>query len=163
MRRTMLLLSFILLFTVAAVAQGMEGGEKCKQCGMSRSMFSYSRMLLTYRGGAQSGVCSLHCAAADMARAPDKKGVALQVADYDTRQLIAAKAAVWVMGGSKSGVMTGEPKWAFASRAAAQRFVQQNGGAIVSFPQAMKAATGEIETGAGNMHQPRQARHHQGH
>jgi nitrous oxide reductase accessory protein NosL len=44
------------------------------------------------------------------------------------------------MGGSKKGVMTGHAKWAFLSRKSAERFITANGGAIVSFDEAIKAA-----------------------
>jgi copper chaperone NosL len=154
----------LLFFSGAAVGlAGVEVAEKCRQCGMSRSRFSYSRMLVSYRNKTQSAVCSLHCAAADIAKAPEKQGVALQVADYHSKKLIAAETAVWVMGGSKAGVMTAHPKWAFSTPEAAQRFLTKNGGSIVSFSQAMKDAGGEVEQEAAAMREYSQMQRHQGH
>ncbi len=51
-----------------------------------------------------------------------------------------AETAAWVLGGTKSGVMTSRAKWAFADKAAAEAFVKENGGTIVGFEDAMKAA-----------------------
>jgi len=37
-------------------------------------------------------------------------------------------------------VMTGQAKWAFASRDSAERFIKENGGRITGFDEAIKAA-----------------------
>lgn len=38
------------------------------------------------------------------------------VGDYNTKRLIDAEKAVWVIGGGKQGVMTKRAKWAFEKR-----------------------------------------------
>ena len=48
--------------------------------------------------------------------------------------------AVWVIGGSKMGVMTKNAKWAFGKTEEANAFVTANGGNISTFDQAVKAA-----------------------
>jgi copper chaperone NosL len=45
-----------------------------------------------------------------------------------------------VLGGGRKGVMTGQAKWAFASREAAERFIKENGGALAGFEEAIKAS-----------------------
>jgi copper chaperone NosL len=163
-RLVMLTLFLIVLLALTSVCgAGVDAAVRCKQCGMSRSAYDYSRMLVSYRSGAESAVCSLHCAAADLSGAKEKKGAALQVADYDTRKLISAERAVWTVGGARKGVMTAQPKWAFGSRAAAERFVRQNGGSIVSFREVMKAAAKEVQDEAAAMRQYHEMQGHQGH
>lgn len=43
-------------------------------------------------------------------------------------------------GGQGSGVMTGRPKWALAGRAAAEKLAAENGGEVVDFKAAIRAA-----------------------
>lgn len=131
------------LWTTLVAAAGLEdvkGSPSCKYCGMDREKFGFSRMLITYDDGSTVGTCSLHCVATELALSIDKTPVSIQVADYGTRQLIDAEQAVWVLGGDQGGVMTARAKWAFADRAAAEAFVKENGGSIVSFDEAIKAA-----------------------
>lgn len=112
----------------------------CRHCGMDRGKFSHSRMLIEYEDGSSVATCSLHCTAVELANTIDKIPVLVRVADYDSKELVDADKAVWVMGGSKKGVMTGQAKWAFASSEAAARFIKANGGRIVSFDDAIKGA-----------------------
>lgn len=125
---------------LAAPLIDVEKSPSCQQCSMDREKFSHSRMLIEYADGTQAATCSLHCTAVELSRTIDKMPVMLSVADYDSKELIDADKAVWVMGGSKKGVMTGQAKWAFVSRESAEAFIKANGGRIVSFDEAIKAA-----------------------
>lgn len=60
--------------------------------------------------------------------------------DYNTKNLIDAEKAFWVIGGSKKGVMAERAKWAFEKRDEAERFMRENGGKLATFEEAMKAA-----------------------
>jgi nitrous oxide reductase accessory protein NosL len=60
-------------------------------------------------------------------------------ADYNTRKLVDAKKAAWVIGGSRPGVMTSRAKWAFEKRGDAEAFTQKYGGRVSGFDEAMKA------------------------
>ena len=60
------------------------------------------------------------------------------VGDYNTKKLIDAERAVWVIGGKKMGVMSIRGKWAFEKRKEADTFIKGNGGHISSFDEAMK-------------------------
>ncbi len=115
-------------------------GPSCKYCGMDRAKFASSRMVVEYDDGSKLSACSLHCVAVDLANQIDKTPTAIKVADMNTQALVDAEKAVWVLGGSKPGVMTKRAKWAFADRAAADAFVKENGGTVVSFEDAIKAA-----------------------
>lgn len=140
-----LLILILLLISVLAVAMdSVESPKNCKQCGMDRTMFARSRMLILYADGVAVGVCSIHCAAAELRYNTVKSVGSLMVADYSTKKLIDARKAVWVVGGSKKGVMTAHAKWAFEGAEDARKFVEENGGTVNSFDRAMNAATMEV-------------------
>lgn len=134
---------------VAAEMEDVKAHPSCLHCGMDRDGFSYSRGLVEYEGGEQVGTCSLHCNVVELKRNPGRKVKAVRIADYDTRELLDARAATWVIGGRKQGVMTRTAKWAFANREAAAAFVAGNGGEIVPYEEALAAAKRELEGGAG--------------
>ena len=143
-RRTIVSSSLILFacfFTVALFAQDdVQKHPACKYCGMDRDKFSHSRMLIVYDDGSTTGTCSLHCAAIDLAVNIDKTPQSILVGDYQTRKLIPAEGAVWVIGGSKMGVMTKRAKWAFENKEDALKYIAANGGKEASFEGGMKAA-----------------------
>ena len=112
----------------------------CAYCGMDRTTFAHSRMLIAYDDDTTLGTCSLHCAAIDLSLKIDTTPVGIRVADYNTRRLIDAETAHWVTGGDLMGVMTSRAKWAFASREGALAFVSARGGSTADFKTAVKAA-----------------------
>ena len=112
----------------------------CSYCGMDRRMYDYSRMLVEYVGGPETGTCSIHCAAIDLALNPDREPKAVMVGDYHTKQLIDAGRAYWVIGGDRYGVMSLRGKWAFAEKGDAEEFIREHGGKIGDFDQALQAA-----------------------
>ncbi|MGB9082637.1 MAG: nitrous oxide reductase accessory protein NosL [Desulfuromonadaceae bacterium] len=132
----------LLSITVPAVSAGsdIDDFRSCSQCGMDRKAYGYSRVIVTYKDGRTAGVCSLHCAVTDIDADKKRDVASVMVADRDSRVLIHAEKAVWVMGGRKRGVMTQRAKWAFASQEAAQSFVDSNGGQIITWDAALQAA-----------------------
>jgi nitrous oxide reductase accessory protein NosL len=144
MRHLVVAAALSLSFAPAALAEGpaadVAASPSCRHCGMDREKFAMSRMVIQYDDGSTVGVCSIHCAAVDLAVTLDKAPTTLQVADLGTKVLVDAEKATWVLGGSKQGVMTKRGKWAFADRAAAEAFAKENGGTLVTFDEAMKAA-----------------------
>ena len=137
-------LLFVLLAPACAAAVEVESPKACQLCGMDRTAFAHSRMLIIYADGTTMGTCSLHCAAEELQQNPAKSVRALLVADYLTKELIDAKTATWVVGGQRPGVMTALAKWAFAEAEEAGKFMAANGGMINSFTQALNAATLEV-------------------
>lgn len=140
-------LTVVMLFSLAAVClaaeTSVEAPADCKQCGMNRTKFSHSRMIVTYKDGTSTGTCSINCVAVDMRANKGKAVKSFQVGDYDTKKLIDAKTAVWVIGGTKKGVMTPVAKWAFAEKSGAMKFIKENGGKLATFDEALKAAENE--------------------
>jgi nitrous oxide reductase accessory protein NosL len=115
----------------------------CSQCGMDRKAYGYSRMLIRYQDGTEVGVCSLHCAVVDMDANKARALQSLLIADRDTRALIDVEKAIWVVGGTKRGVMTQRPAWAFASRTAADAFMRSYGGEIAAWSDVLASARSE--------------------
>jgi nitrous oxide reductase accessory protein NosL len=154
-------LSFAVLFSLIQVccappsfaadsADVVENPKSCDVCGMDRTAFARSRMLIEYVDGTIVGVCSIHCAAAELKRHGGKEVKSLMVADYERKKLIDARTAVWVIGGDKEGVMTSLPKWAFLRQEDAQKFISENGGRLASFDEAAQEAEKE-SNGSGGM------------
>jgi copper chaperone NosL len=112
----------------------------CAYCGMDRKMYAYSRALLRYSDGSEVGLCSLHCAGIELALHPEKGPVQIMAGTFDHGDLIDAEKAVWVLGGSKQGVMSIRGKWAFERKEDAEAFMREFGGSISSFRNVMTAA-----------------------
>jgi hypothetical protein len=125
---------------------------------MDRKMFGHSRMLVVYDDGSEVGVCSLHCLALDFAVHLDKTPKTIQVGDYNSKKLIDAEKAVWVVGGDKPGVMSRRAKWAFADPAAAEAFIQANRGQLASFEAAIRAAYEDMYTDTQMIRERRKAK-----
>jgi nitrous oxide reductase accessory protein NosL len=68
------------------------------------------------------------------------------VGDFNTKKLIDAEQAFWVIGGNKPGVMTKRAKWAFEKKADAEAFIAKEGGTIANLDQAIKASYEDIYT-----------------
>jgi copper chaperone NosL len=142
-RGVSLALVIMLIAATSAFAQMDDDIQKhpnCPFCGMDRQKFAQSRMLIEYDDGSAFGACSLHCAAMDLALRLDKNPKSIQVADFNTKKLIDAEKAAWVVGGNKPGVMTKRAKWAFADPKDAQAFIKENQGQLATFDEVMKAA-----------------------
>lgn len=158
--KKLLVLCALLLSCVAGIAMAVEQADiaqhaSCKYCGMDRQKFAQSRMLIEYSGNSV-GLCSLHCAALDLANQLDKTPVTIKVGDYNSKELINAEAATWVLGGKVKGVMTARAKWAFASKDEAMKFVVENGGDVVDFEAAINAAYQDMYQDTRMIRQKRQ-------
>jgi copper chaperone NosL len=144
MKRTVLsavLITFVL--SLAGIAWAQEDVKKaptCTYCGMNRTKFAHTRMLVTYDDGTKVGTCSLHCLSLELAINIDKTPQIIEVGDAINKKLINAETAYWVIGGNKPGVMTKQGKWAFANKVYAEKFVREHGGTLTTFEEAMKAA-----------------------
>ncbi len=138
-----LIVAISVVFAVTAVAQtkdDVQHHKECKYCGMDRGKFDFTRMLIVYDDGTSVAVCSIHCAAVDLANNIDKTPKSIQVGDFNSKDLIDAEKAFWVVGGEKPGVMSKRGKWAFAKQEDADAFLSKNGGSLADFETAMKAA-----------------------
>jgi nitrous oxide reductase accessory protein NosL len=134
------MLCLSLFAVVSFAADKVESPDSCKQCDMDRTKFAHSRMLVEYDDSSSAGTCSIHCMAVELANNIDKTPKSIKVADFNTKKLIDAETAGWVIGGDKQGVMTGRAKWAFANKSDAEMFVKVNTGTPGTFDDAIKAS-----------------------
>lgn len=112
----------------------------CVYCGMHRSKLEHSWVIITHEDGSSSSVCSIHCAAIDMALHTDKTIRKVTVGDYDRKKQIDADTAYWVIGGDIMGVMAAQAKWAFETKDSADSFMKSHGGRPADFREVIKAA-----------------------
>ncbi len=153
-----LMAALLLTGGYAIAQQDIDSHGSCKYCGMDRKMFAHSRMLLVYDDGSELGSCSLHCVAVDLALNIDKTPKTIQVADFNTKNLIDAEKAIWVLGGEKPGVMTKRAKWAFDKKEDAEAFVKANGGALADFDSVIKAAYEDMNADTKMIRERRKAK-----
>ena len=143
-RKSIMWLVFMIIFVMAAVVGSanpvLAGENACHYCGMKKAMFGHSWMTIEREDGSFVGVCSVHCAAVDMALNIDKPAKDITVGDYNSKKQIDAEKAFWVLGGDKMGVMTSRAKWAFVSKESADAFIKQHGGRPSTFDEIMKAS-----------------------
>ena len=133
----------VFCLSISAIGFGQDDVKKypsCKYCGMDREKFAHSRVLIEYEDGTAVPLCSIHCAAVDLAINIDKTPKVIRVGDYGTKNLVDVEKAFWVIGGSKMGVMTKRAKWAFETKEGAEAFKKENGGDLANFEQAIKAS-----------------------
>lgn len=142
-KREVYILTIVLVLFAGLFCFAQEDIQKystCQHCGMDRLKFAHSRMLIEYEDGTTAGTCSIGCTAVDLELNKDKTAKTIMVGDYYSKELIDAKTAFWVIGGSKPGIMTKQAKWAFQKKEDAEKFIAENGGDIANFEQALKAA-----------------------
>ena len=143
-RKNVIWQGVMIIFVTAVVVAGgnlvLADEHACHYCGMKKAMFGHSWVSVEREDGSRVGVCSVHCAAIDMALNIDKPAKNITVGDYRSKKQIEADTAYWVIGGNKMGVMTTRAKWAFDSKESADDFMKQHGGRPAIFEEVMKAA-----------------------
>lgn len=132
-------------FAPALAFEDVSVHPTCAICGMDRDAFGHSRMRIESEDGRTFGTCSLRCAAWILQAEEGKKARSVKVADYNTRELVEAEEAIWVIGGKKPGVMTRVAKWAFRNGEDADRFLAEFGGTRSTFEEALREAIKELE------------------
>ena len=141
LRKIYLLLCLCVLVIYCFPAGFAEAAEQsCSYCGMYKSKFEHSWVIIEHDDGSNTGVCSIHCAAIDMALHTGKAIRKITVGDYDTKKQINADKAFWVIGGEIMGVMTARAKWALETKDGADNFMKNHGGRPATFSEVIKAA-----------------------
>lgn len=140
--RVLMLCQVLCLLLIAvfwsAVAQAED--NSCFYCGMYQSKFEHSWVTITHEDGSRDDVCSIHCAAIDMALHTDRPIRMITVGDFDTKKQIDANDAYWVIGGDIMGVMTVRAKWAFETKDRADSFMKVHGGRSANLREVIKLA-----------------------
>lgn len=147
MRRLYAIPLAIMALSIYASAVSHAGGledigqhKNCSICGMNREEFGNSRMLISYGEDKTVGTCSIRCAALDFSLNMGRIPRSIMAGDYNSRELIDAEKAYWVIGGKKEGIMSMRGKWAFKKRSEAERFRAKNGGRTGTFQDALRAS-----------------------
>lgn len=147
MKKLSLLISFLLLVGLigmgsaeAAEGGGMAAGPGCQYCGMNLEKHAHAAVDITYDDGSVAKMCSLHCAAVDLALKIDKTPVKIEVGDFTSKAKINAEEAFWVLDDKNPGVMTARAKWAFGEKAAAEKYLADKGGRLLAFEEAIAGA-----------------------
>jgi nitrous oxide reductase accessory protein NosL len=120
-----------------------EGKAKpfCPECGMTLPMFFKTNHAATVNGTLKQ-YCSIHCIVEDTQKG--SKLTDIQVVDVTSLKFIAADKASYVVGSAKKGTMTMVSKYAFANKADAEAFAKENGGEVVDYSAAYKAAENDF-------------------
>ncbi len=134
----LILALWIMLLCGPVVSSACAEEAACVYCGMDRSKYEHSWMVIEYEGGSE-GFCSVHCAAISMALHTDRAIARVTVGAFNSRQQIDADKASWVIGGDLPGVMTSRAKWAFSTPEEAGGFARKHGGRQASFREVLKA------------------------
>ena len=132
----------IYFFSLISLFGGSAAGEEvsCIYCGMDKAKFGFSWVIIEHEDDTSAEFCSIHCAAIHLALHTHQPIDAITVGDYFTAKQIDADKAQWVIGGDKLGVMTSRAKWAFETKEAAGKFIQEHGGQTAVFKEVIKAA-----------------------
>ena len=130
--------SFIALLFIGGIC--FADDKACFHCGMFKSQFGHSWVVIEDDNAKRTGVCSVHCAAIDMVINKDSLIKTITVGDYHTKKQIDAYMAYWVIGGDLPGVMTSRSKWAFEKKDAADSFIGDHGGRTAVFEEVIRAA-----------------------
>jgi len=120
-----------------------EGKAKpfCPECGMTLPLFYKTNHVATVDGKVKQ-YCSLHCVLEDTQKG--SKLTNIKVVDVTTLKFIPVEKATYVVGSSKKGTMTTVSKYAFGNKADAEAFAKANGGKVVDYSAAYKAAEGDF-------------------
>jgi nitrous oxide reductase accessory protein NosL len=129
-----LVLLLILATATAAVAAERQA---CHLCGMYIDQYQHTAALLTERDGKETATCGV----ADMIRFIEDSGgpdafTSIKVVDWDTHQRIDASSATYVIGSDLVPDMIPNII-AFGSKEAAEEFIREHGGGLLSFTQAL--------------------------
>ncbi len=121
----------------AAILQKGENRLHCSNCGMKLPMF-YKTNHAAKVDGKVTQFCSIHCLADVMRKG--KKVTDIKVVDTNSLKFIDAKSAFYVVGSSKKGTMSGVSKYAFRTKAEAEKFAKENGGKVMRFSETLEVA-----------------------
>ncbi len=129
----------------ATILQQGDAKMFCPECGMTLPVFYKTNHAATVDGKIKQ-YCSLHCIVEDT-----KKGSKLtdiKVVDVKSLNFVDVNTAWYVVGSTTKGTMTMVSKYAFASKSDADAFARKNGGKIVDYSGAYKAAEADFDKDA---------------
>jgi len=127
-------------------AQMLQDGKNkayCPICGMTLSSFYKTNHAADDSKGNTNQYCSIVCAIED-AVVNGKKLSNYRVVDNTTLKFIDSNKAFFVVGSNKPGTMSVVSKYAFGTKAAAQKFAKMNGGEVMNFDALYKKVEADL-------------------
>ena len=129
----------LILLMAFSMITGVDASERqsCHLCGMYIDQYQPTATLLTAKNGQETATCGV----ADMIRFIEDSGgpdafIAIKVIAWDSSQKIDAAAAIYVIGSDLVPDMIPNII-AFSTNEAAEQFIDEHGGAIINFTQAL--------------------------
>ncbi len=131
-------------FAKAEILQSGENKMYCSKCGMTLPMFYKTNHVATVDGNVTQ-FCSMFCLIEAINSAKEVKDI--KVVDNTTLKFIPANSAFYVVGSSKPATMAAKvSKYAFGTKDAANKFMQNFGGKIMSFKDALELAKKDFKS-----------------
>ena len=115
----------------ATILQDGKNKNYCPVCGMTLPMF-YKTNHAAKDNGKDHQYCSIVCAVEDSLM-NNKKLTDFKVVDNSTLKFIDSKDAYFVVGSKMPGTMSVVSKYAFGTKAAADKLVAKKGGEVMKF------------------------------
>jgi len=115
----------------ATILQDGKNKMYCPTCGMTLPMFYKTNHAATHNGHDKQ-YCSIVCAVEDEI-VNGNKLVNFRVVDNSTLKFIDSKDAYFVVGSKMPGTMSVVSKYAFGTKAAADKLVAKKGGVVMRF------------------------------
>jgi len=129
----------LILLMAFSMVTGVDASERqsCHLCGMYIDQYQHTATLLTAKNGQETATCGV----ADMIRFIEDSGgpdafISIKVIAWDSSQKIDAAAAIYVIGSDLVPDMIPNII-AFSTKEAAEQFIDEHGGAIINFTQAL--------------------------
>lgn len=117
---------------------------KCPYCGMDRTKFNHSRHLVHYSDDLVDGTCSIHCMAISLSLNIDRGTKGIYAPDRGSSEkikpMVNVDEATYLVGSKIKGTMTANSKAAYASTESAKAAQKTEGGELMGFDGALKAA-----------------------
>lgn len=130
------------MLLVAAMAVPSHALERCDNCRMKVHDESKVKVVVTMKDGGQHAVCGLYCASMELER--EGAGVAsVTTVDYVTGEVLTASDAAWVEGSDAKAVMSDVSRIAFKDKSAAEAFVKEHGGRVITYDEALAGSVSE--------------------
>ena len=115
---------------------------KCPYCGMDRTQYSHSRMLIQYGDDLVDGTCSIHCLALSLSLNIDRQPKNIWGPDFaataEPRPLLPVDQLIYLIGADLKHAMTKKSKHSFASIEVAKEFQAKHGGTLGNFNDALR-------------------------
>jgi copper chaperone NosL len=118
----------------------------CPNCGMSLVMFYKTSHYIVLSNGSKVQFCSMHCLADTYKNGKynGKRVKAIYGVDAVSLKPYPVNRLTYVVGSKVKGTMTRRSKYAFKSKADAQKFKGKNGGTVVNFNKALALARKDL-------------------